>query len=187
MEIIRKYDDAQTEELRNAIIYKAVIPYMKVVFTKYPKFKSATLLVSQYWSDEAHDAVHPDVIFSALDTPDIQAAFELDKIYWDDFDENLKDSVNAPGDLPCSVTDYNFDDKESKLLWSNWPDNNDAIPAFAAYCKEGGNQEKSISENCTVYAHFKVKNNEVDFEVVGEMIRPWLNGVCPDWENTRDN
>ncbi|VEP16960.1 conserved hypothetical protein [Hyella patelloides LEGE 07179] len=57
------------------------------------------------------------------------------------------------------------------------------IPAFAAFCKEGSHQCMSTSEAYTPYAILTRTDNSIAVEIVGKMLRPWLDGVRPerDW------
>ncbi|MCO7223023.1 hypothetical protein [Pleionea sp. CnH1-48] len=177
--VIRMLDEEQAQALRNEIIEKGVMPYIKAVFERFPKFNSATLLVAQYWDDEADDAVHQEVIFSALNTPNLKSAFET----YTDENMEAKDSINSPEDLPSTVVDWGFDDGLERSLWDNWCDNGDAITAFAAFCKEGANQWQDIGEAYSPYAVFRRQGKDVEMVVIGEMIRPWLDGVQPSWQS----
>ncbi len=180
MELIRQYSVEETEQLRNKIIDENIEPYVKAVFDFYPDFNSAALLVAQYWDDEAIDAVHSLVMFSVLSTPDFESFFKSTES--EDCDE--EDPVNTPGDIP-NFEWGNFEEPsiskvEEEVLWG-WDDNNSAIPAFAGYCKEGAGQCDDYRKSYARYAIFRRVADEIVIEVVGKKIRPWLDGVEPDW------
>ena len=179
-EIIRKYNKEEAEVLRKSMIKEIILPYIEEVFKKNREFNSVTFLVAQYWCDEALDAVHYDFIFSILERPDVEAHFHYIKSMTDENWMKLCDETNTPGLNRKNMWETVKDHK--KILWE-WPDNTDAIPAFAAFTTEGANQEMEMYECYSPYANFfRTKNGGVDYEVVGEMHRPWLDGVYPDWE-----
>ncbi len=63
-----------------------------------------------------------------------------------------------------------------------WDNNGEAIPLFAAFCHEEGNQEESFAANYTPYAIFRRSAQSgapAELEVIGTMRRPWLDGVGP--------
>lgn len=73
-EIPKSMTPEETAKLREAWIRDGFVPTVASVFAKYPTLRSATMLVAQYWSDEAEDAVHYALVYSVLDTPDLDAA-----------------------------------------------------------------------------------------------------------------
>lgn len=168
----------EAESIRDKIIKEIVIPTIKDTFDKYNKLKSSTLMLSQFWCDEADDAVHADLIFSQLEEPDLISAekFEL---------KNKHDTVNLPsytkenkyGGYYC-----NFDINKNNN-WNKWDDNGEAITAFACFCKEYCHQEMVLFEAYTPYAVFKKKGNELEMKIIGEKFRPWLEGVIPESDN----
>lgn len=160
------------ESLRKQLMEESIFPYVKKVFKQYPEFKSALMMVAQYWNDEADDAVHNEIIFSELDEPDIKAV--------DDAREKDKhDEINWAS-KKSSIYCFEPDIKD-KLDIYKWDDNYDAIPAFAAYCSEGASQEDSLLEAYLPYALIKRVDNDISVKIVGEKIRPWLDGVKPEW------
>jgi hypothetical protein len=166
------YTKEEAAELREKIISSEIVPKIKVVFDKYPQLRSAMLLVAQYWDDEADDAVHYEIVFSVLPTP----ALGIKLVENDDYDEY--DPVNLPG-LPSlyrisSEAYHKVEDEEYA-----WRDNGNAVATFAAYCKEGCHQEMDYLEAYTPYAVFRWKEADIEIEVVGTMLRPWLDGVRP--------
>jgi hypothetical protein len=174
METQHIYTKEEAVDLRSKVINAEVLPTIKIVFDKYTHLQSAMLLVAQYWDDNASDAVHYTMIYSVLQTPLWGREF-LKTDYDDD------DPVNLPG-LPSlyEIDDYlweYFDKLEGREYF--WDDNGDAVPLFAAYCKEGCHQEMDYLEAYTPYAVFRRKEEEIEIEVVGNMLRPWLDGLRP--------
>jgi hypothetical protein len=156
-------------ELREKIINHGILPIVKLVFDKYDRIQSAMLLVGQYWDDEAHDAVHNQIIFSILPTPIPNLELE----YSDDYDAINLEGLPSLDEIYNSIENlWEFEDEEY-----SWYDNGNAIPAFAAYCKEGCHQDMDYLEAYSPYAVFRRKEGSIEIEVVGEMLRPWLDGV----------
>jgi len=166
-----------TEELnlqRAAYLESTVIKGLRKLFLQHPQLRSATLLVSQYWNDEASDAVHAQAVVSVLDTPDLDAYF-AGQGYDPDTDQERTDSINKPFDL-------NWWDIYRATSWGS---NYEAIPLFAAFCAGGGSQEQSDEQNCRPYC--VLRRNEAaptgfDVEIVGQMLRPHLDGVSSEEE-----
>jgi hypothetical protein len=157
-------------ELREKIINHAIVPLVKAGFDKYPQLKSAMLLVAQYWDDAADDAVHYELIFSVLPTPVPNVELE------DTDDYDYDDSVNLP-ELPSSYEIYSAARSQISYNEYYWQDNENAVATFAAYCKEGGSQDMGYLEAYTPYAVFRRQEADIEIEVVGTMLRPWLDGV----------
>lgn len=158
----------EAKQLREKLIQKWILPALEARFAKYPALKSAGMFVSQFWCDEADDAVHLTLIYSVLETPDFQTAIALE--YGD------PDSVNLP-DLP-SHNDIDWLERQDFIPWD---DNGIAIPAFAAFCREDCHQEMTNEEACSLFAIFRKTEDGFDIEYCGEMIRPWLDGIRPEF------
>jgi hypothetical protein len=176
METQQIYTKEESADLRSKIINAEIVPTIKVVFDKYPQLQSAMLLVAQYWDDGASDAVHNTMIYSVLPTP-----------LWDkellktDYDNDSP--VNLPGlpnldEIDAYVWEY-FAKLEGEGKEYFWENNENAVPLFAAYCQEGCHQEMDYLEAYTPYAVFRRKEEEIEIEVVGNMLRPWLDGLRP--------
>ena len=169
------YSGQEAANLREEIVENYVNLVVKMAFDKYPQLNSAMLLVAQYWDDEADDAVHEILFFSVLGTIDIETVWK---------NECKADPVNLPG-LPRQL-EILFSVREEfykeESLWQEhyWDDNGKAIPAFAAFCKEGCHQLMSFSEAYTPYAILRRKGEEIEVEVIGKMLRPWLDGIKPE-------
>jgi hypothetical protein len=169
------YTKQQAVQLRQKLMDEYVIPLVRICFRKYPQLRSATLLVAQYWDDEARDAVHSCFTFSVLDTPDLEAAAKANENW-------TEDSVNLPGFGRYPYLVGNARQDLEKEGYSNyWDDNWDAIPAFAAFCREGAHQCMSTAEAYTPYAILRRCGDDITIEIVGQMLRPWLDGMHPHW------
>ncbi len=184
-----RWSSEETAQLRMMLIEGWAKPIIAACFAKYPDLKSAALLVAQFWDGEAVDAVHDQFIVSVLDAPDLTAAFTADREGW------LHDPVNLPNlpgqfELQWAV--------EAEQLWQpdhrfGWDQNGLAIPAFAAFCKSGSDQDMTLEEAFVPYAIFRriqpllidlpqplhTETSWIEVEIVGQMLRPWLDGVNP--------
>ena len=171
--VVRDMSAEETEAKRREIMRDLVKPYIRKVFHKYPQLQSAMLLVAQYWNDEAHDAVHEEVLFSVLDFPDLNAA----RVARAQSEDYYRDEVNLPGLNKDIRVDINFS------YIARWNENTEAIPLFAAFCSEGAHQEMKHLEGYSPYAVFKRSEQDIDIEIVGTMLRPWLDGVAGEWQS----
>ncbi|MBU8894050.1 hypothetical protein KRR26_00465 [Corallococcus sp. M34] len=162
-----KYSPAKAAALREHLLKAQVEPVVLDHFQRHPHLRSAALLVAQYWNDEADDAVHHRLLFSELETPDTDAAFR----------DQENDGVNfatPPGEERWEA--------EAQRYVFSWPDNREAIPLFAAFTREDCHQDMTPLESFTPYAIFRRTGTGLAIEVVGQMLRPWLDGVRPSWE-----
>ena len=176
------YSSEEVANLREELMHDRVMPVVKNAFDKYPQLKSAMLLVAQYWDDEANDAVHDRLFFSVLETLNIETVWKLNaEAIWKK--ERHGDPLNIPG-LQIEL----YEDENDEYFWGKiyWGDNGKAIPAFAAFCKEACNQLMSISEAYSPYAILQCKGEEIEIEVIGEMVRPWLDGIKHEWYEGED-
>jgi hypothetical protein len=167
MESQHIYTKEEAADLREKIISHEIVPQIKLVFRMYHQLRSAMLLVSQYWDDEASDEVHYQMIFSVLPTPAWEIGLENSYEY---------DATNLPG-LPNAGKIYDLFSEDFYKFKRSWGNNLDTIPAFAAYCKEGCHNEMDELEAYAPYAVFRRKEEEIEIEVVGNMLRPWLDGL----------
>lgn len=159
---------------RERFLAQVLVPYAAKRFGQFAHLRSAAFCIAQFWCDEALDAVHYEWVFSELDTPDVSAGLE---------DEEVGDPVNLPsGPLDWGPTRY-------PPLLGAWDSNMSFIPLFAAFCKEDCDQEMDPSESFVPYAVFTRAADEpagVSVQVVGQMRRPWLDGVAPLWDGESD-
>jgi len=160
----KKTRDMSMERAR--FIEEHAIPFVADAFRPDPALRSALMLVAQYWCDEANDAVHYHMIFSRLERPDVAAGLAS-------LDDDEPDRINLAGGAQYKVTDG----------WmKGWDDNGGAIPLFAAFCREGCDQEMAASEAYLPCVMFRRQpDGTTRAEIIGEMIRPWLDGVEPEW------
>ena len=126
-------------------------------------------MVGQYWCDEAYDAVQYDLIWSTLETPDLQAAAESDR------EDIAPDSVNLDGRSHFDLFHFAWYQTPGR----SWAPNTLCIPLFAGFCVEGGHQEGDFLEfESPVATYRRTGPAEASFEFVGELVRPWLEGVA---------
>lgn len=200
--IIRKYEPEEAAAERLKYIHKAIVPPVESVFADYPKLKSAVLMVSQFWCDEAFDAVHGHIVYSLSHEPDLDRhRREIDRLASvdDGFDADDYESLDneqyayahfiegpktvaALGEAASEITKW--DGQEIYKHWRNWDSNDDAIPLFAAYCTEGGHQgggKLEFSSPCAILR--RGENNIVEIDILGDMARPWMDGVQPEGES----
>jgi hypothetical protein len=166
---------------------------ISLAFERHRWANSITLMVAQYWNDEAEDAVHPLWVFSTRAIPDLDA-YELELARNERFDttpDARPASVNLPEhvhgwDLHAELahgfsrTDHTRIDIRIAVPWDS---NGWAIPLFAAYCPEGGSQESSMMEcyrPVTVFRRPSPEETHPVIEFTGNKLRPWLDGVYAD-------
>jgi hypothetical protein len=182
METEYLYTKDQAAELRQKMIATHILPQVKAVFGKYDQIQSIMFVVAQYWCDEANDAVHFELIPSILSTPSFPVQL-VEEIDYQDYDRiNLPELPTYYDILDSIAQDLEGQQEEVSIRY--WNDNGEAIPAFSAFCKEDCDQEMDRLDAYSPYSIFRRKETEIEMEVVGEMLRPWLDGVRPEeWED----
>lgn len=110
------------------------------------------------------------------------------------FDWLLKPKPAAPSPPPPPTTTvseemrnraYELEDLLRGPFWDTGilDDNGASITLFAAFTKEGAHQEMPYGEAYLPYAVFhRAPGGVVRTEVVGKMVRPWLDGVAPEYD-----
>ncbi len=202
----KKYTPIEAADLRDRVIREGVVPMVRRAFDAYPALQSATLLVAQFWCDEAHDAVHCDVIFSELRTPDTKAAYRARRQRYGGDDvapppsasglfgwrtwlpwlggsktaPKLAPNVPPPCEPNSDITNLPSIRDVEMLDELEWDSNGEPISLFAAFCLEDCHQEMDEREVYSPYAIIRRQNGDVAVEVVGVMTRPWLDGVVPE-------
>lgn len=173
------------DRARLEYIERAIVPVVRRGFALDGRVRSAVLMVAQYWNDEADDAVHGTILYSLREDPDLafyvanarwQSEEEYESVEYDGTDQSWLWSVEGPA---AGLVDFEYRGVTCALRWA---DNSDAIPLFAAFCKEGCDQDMHIAESYAPYCIFRPDKDEIRIEVVGKMLRPWLDGV----ERTED-
>lgn len=138
------------------------------------KYKSVVLMASQYWDDEANDAVHLELIPSELEVPDL-SELNLFKTWPNDgLHTNL-----LPQNQPSLTTDSEGDCYGQRFECGdvNAADPNFLnIPAFAMYAPES-NQDNPE------YSPVGWYNQNGNFTFIREPLRPRLNNVEPDYHD----
>ncbi len=149
---------------RETYLKQRVLPFVAGVFETYPALRSCVMSVAQYWCDEALDAVHYDFIWSELETPNVEAGMVVE------YEE--RDAANLPT-IGVVKTDF----------LREWDDNGGSISLFAAYCKEGCDQEMVKAEAHLPFAVFRREEKGVSYRIAPVQRRPWLDGVNPIWND----
>lgn len=148
--------DRTPAEKRLDVIHSDILPWVTKVFARHD-MRSAVMSVAQFWADEADDAVHAGVDFSARETPP-----------WPHRCMALDDELEVdPADREiCSDCE--------DIGWPPFDDNGEAIPTFQACCREGASE--GSPETYAPYAIFRKPEGEpVSVEIVGGPIRAWLD------------
>lgn len=207
----QKYSPSEAARLRDQMVREQIVPVIRRAFDAHPTLQSATLLVAQYWNDEANDAVHCDLFFSELDTPNTAAAYAARRARYDAEDMAYLVAAPAPsgwarwfpwlrkqepaviaapvvprraalpGDVTNLASGIDEESLEREYSWKlGWDSNGEPISLFAAFCREDCHQEMDDGEAYSPYAIFRRDNADVAVEIVGVMVRPWLDGVQPE-------
>ena len=184
---VYRYSKEEVAKLREAIIHNCIKPIVKKFFENHPQLNSAMLLVAQYYNDEASDAVHEFIFFSVLENPDFEAFSEAE-LHPDGLDRiNLPELshlmlMRSQYAIKQSLKNEIHDEAQIAERSYDWDSNGEAIPAFAAFCKEGCHQEMMLSESYSPCAILRRRGEEIEVEVIGQMLRPWLDGFqeCED-------
>lgn len=161
----------EAEVARRQDVRTHLWPAVSRYFLKYKRLQSAMLCVAQYWADEADDAVHGQLIMSELMEP------ILEGVSW------VEEESGVDPNLPNTRIKRKYGDESSSALSSyecgaEWDDNSGAIPLWAAFAPEEGNQEfEHLSE---VYAPAVMFYRHGGHEIL-PMRRPHLDGVRPEW------
>lgn len=211
----KKYSPDEAAQRRFKLLDESFVPLIRRAFRKHPQLQSAVMLVAQYWCDEAEDAVHCELLFSQLPTPDIAAANAARKA--EDEADGYDFNAPAPKERPWHrwfpalrpqppLTEQELDSQvqalrhvnlppgidpmvlERETMWEvPWDSNEEAISLFAAFCLEDCHQEMEPGEAYAPYAIFRRQGTNVEVEVVGTMRRPWLDGVLPSWQEQQQD
>lgn len=180
----RAVDDAREQHV-DVLIRDRV----KMAFSDVPALQSAWLAVSQYWNDEADDAVHGLLVFSQLPEPSLEA-WRADDALEDHFDQDEYDDLLQTGQISqsenlggvvfppgCGLHDQGC----PGTLWVPWKSNGEAIRLFAAWCSEGSHQEMKHSECFRPIVLYQRRGDDVLAKWIAKPLRPWLRWVSPTW------
>lgn len=188
------FDPRDTKRARALAIEKAVLPKAARMFALADDLQSAVMGVAQYWDDEANDAVHHHLFYSAERDPDWQRHFVSVAAPLLEEDEELLDAWRMAYGFPTLEEEASTIPLERQSIiselvharegWNvarlSWDANGWAIPLFAAFCEEGANQDMVPRQAFTPYAVLRREDDEISVDVVGTMVRPWLDGVPPE-------
>lgn len=197
--VIRKYEPEEAAARRKRTIETDYAEIARRAFAGRPALNSAVLLVGQFWADEAYDAVHRRMVFSLSLSPDIagymsetirlhkrielawknstgdEDALEEEQANWENFLEGPEAARQA---IQGSDTEHLDSFYEDVRPWAGC-DDDEAISLFAAFCPESADQDMPIGQAFAPYCIIRRAANGVDIEIVGQMLRPWLDGVAP--------
>jgi len=151
------------------------------IFARHPEYRSVVLAVSQYWADEANDAVHDCVIASERDLPVWPHVCQQSSYSDDPVEDNPTEHCNSYSN-PELYDGY--------LTW--WHDNGEAISAFEAFCHESGTQDEPDAYNALPAAIARRAGDTVDVSLLGPVQRPHailgdadLADPDPMWDDPR--
>jgi len=151
-------EGSSSAELRDKCMRQRFAPIAQEMFARMPDVQSIAYTVGQYWCDEAVDAVHEAIV----------TFLERDPEWPRSFDEagDAARKKHAFGDDFLGY--FRFLDRFPCL-----DENGTAITAFASFCSEMGDEEKSLSKSHLVYALARRGGGEgVAVDLVGTMSRP---------------
>jgi uncharacterized protein (TIGR02996 family) len=145
------------------------------IFAK-TKYRSVMLAVSQYWADEADDAVHEMVVASMRELP-----LWPHRCAESSYDEEPVTSI--PGEA-CSNCGEGLPDY---LEW--WHSNGEAVSAFEAWCHESGSQESPEIENALPCLVARRGEHGVEVSFIGkpERLGALLYRHVREWDARDDN
>jgi hypothetical protein len=175
------------DELRARHIDRCVTPFVREMMQEHPRLLTATLCVMQSGAD-AGAAVHYRVAFSPRE------AFDPKTIDYGQPDEAWDDASYVREFYRCAYSSGE----------DSWYNNDDAIPLFAAFCKEdwryrqyavfrreiseteAGLREAALHdpqarEVLGDYWEARGVSQTLTIKVVGQMLRPHLDGVRRAW------
>ena len=140
------------------------------IFADHPSLRSVILGVSQYWADEADDAVHSMLVASERAIP-VWPHYCAESTY-DESDE----TENIPGEV-CSNC--------GELPWlESWDDNGEAVVAFEAWCHEAGSQEQPEQENALPCVLARKVGDAIEISMVGRIER--IHTVLSQFDDADD-
>ena len=148
------------------------------IFAANPKLRSVMLGVSQYWADEASDAVHDNVVASERELLPLWPHRCADNVY----DDN-EATLNVAGEVCGSCG-------EDVPGWTEgWDDNGSAVIAFQPWCHEAGSQESAVFENALPCLVARKRDAEIEIGFIGriERIEDLLRGVVREDDDFDDD
>lgn len=189
----------RAQELGEMYLNGPMKEYIRLFMNRFPAVQSVLIKVSQYYDDEASDAVHFRMYPSVLpvfkdnrkrpkpvtDKKGRVHQYELSDVYYDDDDgvrgvvrENLPFLKNEGIPVGC-LSDFihmweeylGYDHPMRRGLWYA---NSLMISLFSAYCSEEGGRGEY--EPLCIY-----RRESETFEFVGKVIRPALLGIRPEY------
>ena len=191
LEVVKKYTPEEAEGGRQQVLESKIAPNVKDVFDLYPKLKSAVMFVAQFQEDKPTDEIEIEIAFSISDDPDYDSWLD-----YMDSDVDRKSFLESKqyfieGKFGAKQAGFKTkpDDPIDLPLWQiQLSSYEDIIPLFSSYCRGSGIFEDGYRENFSPFAIFRRGQDEsdIEIEIIGEQLRPWLDGVMPLGEQYRN-
>ncbi len=166
-EVPKKYFRTEVQILRDTFLHERLVAHVAEWFDRFPELRSCMFLVAQYWADNAWDEVHTRLVFSELSAPDARSALT----------ETAADAVNLATNPSLNIRSKQHEIEKTLTTTIDLFDD-DAIPMFAAYCREGSHQDEDEADRLSPCA-LLVRAGDGSIVVdVWPQLRPWLDGVA---------
>jgi len=178
LEAVKKYTAEEAEGGRRQVLESKIAPNVKEVFDKYPKLKSAVLLIAHRPIEGVADALSLRMPFSVQSDPDITG-------WAKSADSSIAQNYLIEGTAGALEADIIFKADGSPGYFQNfddvWDGKGEAISLFSAFCHTGLSQVEDKNELYAPFAIFRrgEDDEEIEIQVIGEMHRPDFNGVMP--------
>jgi uncharacterized protein (TIGR02996 family) len=135
--------------------------YVEKAFKKNPKYKSAVLAVSQYFADEAIDAVHGKVVFSENEAPIWPHACQ-----WRGREAQSGSNMKFDRGERCSSCG------RSGSTWLPFDSNGQGIVGFQSCCLESQDEGGG---DYTPYVIYRRTKTGFETEIIGAPVRAWFD------------
>ena len=145
-------------EMRELVVRYYLEPIARLMFEREPQAQSVLLVVAQYWSDEANDATHTQIVVTSERAPE-----------WPECLESRLDSEDD------RWTQSALSEALGVVFGNAWEDDNFRnIIAFASFCEPNCSQDMDTAEAYLPYAVVTRGStaDRIETEIVGEMLQP---------------
>lgn len=161
-------EGASSEELRQNYLRERAVPFAKLAFANDDEARSVLVVVSQFWNDEAVDAVHDELVISVRRDPTWPLGEPDNPFYIVEDDGTCYFELSERGEKALGIEPGKWIPDLPSL-----DENQSGITAFASFCRTGMHQEMLLEETGSVYAVIRrAEDAEPEVEVVGTMIQP---------------
>lgn len=175
MQSQRALEGSTSEELRTAYLRHVAVPHTRNVFDRSPDARSVMIVVAQYWSDEAVDAVTIEHVVSPLPQPTWPEIYRDNPFYAEE-DDLPPDPSGCVRYCETRLGERVLGGEGDTYWGGGYPrldDNGAAITAFAAYVEEPGDQERPFTANGSPYALLRRgEGGSVEVDIIGKLHRP---------------